>query len=62
MNELIVCFGDQSWIYWKTNEVSVDFAIEELFQTMENSGINADNLTVTSAELRDKKEKIIDEY
>ena len=61
MNELMACFGDHSWVYWKTDENNCEWAIEELFNAMESNGINADNLTVTRAELRDENENVIDE-
>ena len=62
MNELMACFGDHSWVYWKTDEKCCEYAIEELFKTMENNNINTDNLTVTRAVLRDENEIEIDEY
>lgn len=61
MNELMAVVGDQSWIYWNTDEENCELAIEELFRTMENNNINVDNVTVTRAELRDKNGITIDE-
>lgn len=61
MNELMAVVGDQSWMYWKTDETNCEDAIEELFKAMENNNINADNITVTRAELRDENENVIDE-
>lgn len=61
MNELMIVVGDHSCIYWKTDETNCEFAIEELFKTMDNNNINAD-LEVSRAELTDKDGNIIDEY
>ena len=60
MNELMVCFGTGSYIYYKTYEEPIKPALYELKCRLGESGINFDNVNVTEIILRNKSGVDID--
>ena len=60
MNELMVVFGKQSYIYFPTDKENCEDAVEELYRSMQKAGINTDNLRIQTCELRDKEMNNID--
>ena len=43
MNELMVVLGNAGYIYFKTNRLSIDMALFDLHEKMNQIGINTDN-------------------
>ena len=60
MNTLTYYVGDHSCLYWETEKTSIEEAIEELFNVMEQNNIGND-LISSSVTLEDEDGNIIDE-
>ena len=61
MNELMVVFGNENWLYFKTNAMNCTDAETELITKAEEIGLNLDNMTAFSMELRNEAGDNIDE-
>ena len=55
MNELIVTFEGQQWIYFKTDAQTVDKGLQEFEETCDNAGINLDNMNIFTVTLQDSE-------
>lgn len=62
MNELMVDFGNENWLYFKTNAMNCTDAETELIAKAEEIGLNLDNMTAFSMELRNENNENIDEW
>lgn len=62
MNELMVDFGNENWLYFKTNAINCTDAETELITKAEEIGLNLDNMTAFSMELRNENYDNIDEW
>lgn len=60
MNELMIVLEGHSWLYYKTEQGTVQAAFREFCKVSEDAGINFDNARVIKLELRDKIENTID--
>ena len=60
MNEVKIEFGKAWYIYYKTDEDTADWAVDEALNCMKNNGINVDNLNPVAAILRDENGNDID--
>ena len=53
MNELMIVLSGNSWLYFMTNQVTVDKAFDKFCEACEICGINIDNLDIEQMVLRD---------
>ncbi len=60
MNEIKIEFGKAGYIYYKTDEDTAVWAVDEALNCMKNNGINVDNLNPIAAILRDENGNDID--
>lgn len=62
MNELYIVLESKSWIYFKTKQKDCSSAYSEFLKTLEDAGINVDNVKdrPTYLEVRDSEENVID--
>ena len=52
MNELMIILAGDQWLYFKTDEVAADRAIDRFLEAAEGAGINTDNLNILGANPR----------
>ena len=62
MNELMVSFGKQGYLYFPTNKTNCEDAVEALYCAMQKAGINTDNMSINTCELRDPECETIDAW
>lgn len=60
MNELMIVLSGNSWLYFMTNQVTVDKAFDKFCEACEICGINIDNLDIEQMELRNAEGGILD--
>ena len=46
MNELKIEFGDAGYLYFKTNQQTCDKAFDDFLQSLEDIGVNIDNINL----------------
>ncbi len=62
MNELMVVFGNQGYIYFPTKASNCEDAVEDFINTLKKAGINTDNLCIMTCTLRDGEYNDIDKW
>lgn len=60
MNELMIVLGNAGYIYFKTKRLSIDMALFDLNEKMNQIGVNTDNFHPKKITLRDENELTIE--
>lgn len=60
MNELMVVYEGGQWTYFRTEQEVADEALTEYEETLDNAGINSDNMNICEVVLRNKQGENID--
>ena len=60
-NELAVFIDCEDWFYFTTEKSTIDEAIHDLYERLDEIGVNFDNMIFMRAALRDKDGNTIEE-